>query len=57
MGKCKICKKEDRTISSFLSLCSKCIKENFSQLKDELSDLHKKVKERFGIFYQKRPQG
>jgi pyruvate formate lyase activating enzyme len=57
MGKCKICKKEDRTISSFLSLCANCIKENFSQLKDELISLHKKVKERFGIFYQEKPQG
>ena len=44
MGVCRLCGKRSSTISSFLNLCGKCIKEKFFEIKDYIFSIHPALK-------------
>ncbi len=45
MGTCLVCAKKDPTVSSFLQVCGRCIKENFSKVKDHIYQIHREIRE------------
>lgn len=57
MGRCFICKKTGPQIASILSLCGDCIKKRFSEVEEHIENIHKKIKEKDGIFYEKDKSG
>lgn len=44
MGTCGLCKKKDPSISNTLSLCADCIRNNYNEVKGELSAIHAKTR-------------
>lgn len=49
MGKCKVCNKESSLISSFLSLCVDCIRNNFSASLPQIQKAHSQARESFNL--------
>ncbi|RKY45950.1 MAG: radical SAM protein [Candidatus Omnitrophota bacterium] len=54
MGTCRICKKKAPEISSLLSVCGRCIRENFSKVKEFLEEIHIGIKKEEGISLKKQ---
>jgi len=46
MGECRLCGRRDITISSFLGVCGRCIKERFWQIKDYIFGIHPALREK-----------
>lgn len=49
MGRCKLCKRESILISQRLGFCVDCIRGRFEEVKDELSLLHRSLREKDGL--------
>ena len=49
MGKCKSCKKESLLISSSLSLCVDCIRNDFSNVLSDTEEVHAKARKIFNL--------
>lgn len=49
MAKCRICNKESRLISSFLSLCLECIRKDFSACFPHIQKAHIQAREQFRL--------
>uniref|UniRef100_A0A7C3Z1P9 Radical SAM protein n=1 Tax=candidate division WOR-3 bacterium TaxID=2052148 RepID=A0A7C3Z1P9_UNCW3 len=47
--RCRICQREARTISQYLSLCRDCLKRCFLEIKGEIEKLHARSRRRYGL--------
>jgi pyruvate formate lyase activating enzyme len=49
MARCALCGKESDLISSNLGYCLDCIRSRFSDVKDEIAELHALTRGKFGL--------
>ncbi len=49
MGICRKCKTKDSLISDRIGFCSGCIREDFSSVEEQIRQVHRESRVRFGL--------
>ena len=49
MGSCIVCKNSSDSISSFIGICARCIREDFGNARSHIVSVHRKTRTRFGL--------
>lgn len=49
MGKCKLCNKDSIIISQKIGYCAICLREKFLEIKEEIEEIHKSLREPFSL--------
>lgn len=49
MGKCSLCGQRAPTISDKIGFCVRCLRENWPEIRPRVMDLHRRVREAFGL--------